>query len=47
MNRTYQFIIELKRPSYKSINWISQLMLLLSLAAFSFVFFQDEFSCFS
>ena len=40
MNRTYQFIIELKRPSYKSINWISQLMLLLSLAAFSFVFFQ-------
>jgi len=40
MNKTYQFIIELKRPSYKSINWISQLMLLLSLAAFTFVFFQ-------
>ena len=40
MNKTYQFVIELKRPSYKSINWISQLMLLLSLSAFSFVFFQ-------
>ena len=40
MNKTYQFIIELKRPSYISINWISQLMLLLSLAAFTFVFFQ-------
>jgi len=40
MNKTYQFVIELKRPSYKSINWISQLMLLLSLTAFTFVFFQ-------
>jgi hypothetical protein len=40
MRKTYQFIIELKRPSYKSINWISQLMLLLSLVAFTFVYFQ-------
>ena len=40
MNKTYQFVIELKRPNYKSINWISQLMLLLSLAAFTFVYFQ-------
>ena len=40
MNKTYQFVIELKRPNYKSINLISQLMLLLSLAAFTFVYFQ-------
>ena len=40
MNKTYQFVIELKRPSYRSINWISKLMLLLSLTAFTFVYFQ-------
>lgn len=38
--KVYDFIIEFKRPSYRFINWISRLMLLLSVVVFAFVLFQ-------
>lgn len=38
--KIYDFVIELKRPSYRFINWTSQLMLLLSIVSFCFVLFQ-------
>lgn len=38
--KVYDFVIELKKPSYRFINWISQLMLVLSIMSFSFVLFQ-------
>lgn len=40
--KVYEFIIELKRPSYRFINWISQLMYLLSIVVFCMILFQKE-----
>ncbi|MEI8075155.1 MAG: hypothetical protein WCH78_10430 [Bacteroidota bacterium] len=41
--KVYDFIIELKRPSYRKINTISQLMYLLSIIVFSsMLFFQKK-----
>jgi hypothetical protein len=40
--KIYEFIIELKRPSYRYINWISQLMYLLSIVVFCMILFQKE-----
>ncbi len=40
--KVYEFIIELKRPSYRFINWISQLMYLLSIVVFCMLLFQKE-----
>jgi hypothetical protein len=40
--KVYDFIIELKRPSYRSINWISQLMYLISIVVFFMVLIQKE-----
>ncbi len=39
MVKTYDYIIVLKKPNFKVIDWISQLMLLLSVASFFFVAF--------
>jgi hypothetical protein len=38
--KIYPYIIELKRPSYRATDFISQLMLLISLSAFFYVLFQ-------
>ena len=40
--KIYEFIIELKRPSYRFINWISQLMYLLSVVVFCMILIQKE-----
>ena len=40
--KIYEFIIELKRPSYRFINWISQLMYLLSVVVFWMILFQKD-----
>lgn len=40
--KIYDFIIELKKPSYRFINWISQLMYLLSIVVFCLILFQKE-----
>ena len=37
MIKEYDYIIVLKKPNFKVIDWISQLMLLLSLGSFAFV----------
>ena len=39
MVKTYDYIIVLKKPNFKVIDWISQLMLLLAVASFLFVAF--------
>ena len=41
MIKTYDYIIVLKTPDYKVIDWISQLMLLLAVAGFTFVAFMS------
>lgn len=41
MTKTYDYIIVLKTPDYKVIDWISQLMLLLAIAGFTFVAFMS------
>ncbi len=38
--KIYPYVIELKRPSYRVIDFISQLMLLLSISAFLYALFQ-------
>lgn len=40
--RVYDFVIELKRPSYRLINGVSQLMYLLSIVVFCLILFQKE-----
>lgn len=40
--KVYEFIIELKRPSYRLINTVSQLMYLLSIVVFCMILFQRE-----
>ncbi len=40
--KVYDFIIELKRPSYRSINWVSQLLYLISLVVFFMILVQKE-----
>lgn len=40
--KVYEFIIELKRPSYRSVNWISQLMYLICIVVFCMILFQKE-----
>ncbi len=40
--KIYEFIIELKRPSYRFINWINQLMYLLSVVVFCMILIQKE-----
>lgn len=42
--KVYEFIIELKRPSYRSINWISQLMYLISIVVFFMILIQKDSS---
>ncbi|MBC7651177.1 MAG: hypothetical protein H7101_05460 [Deinococcales bacterium] len=41
MIKTYDYIIVLKKPDYKVINWVSKLMLLLSVFAFTLVAFMS------
>ena len=41
MTKTYDYIIVLKTPDYKVIDWMSQLMLLLAVAGFAFVAFMS------
>jgi hypothetical protein len=38
--KIYPYVIELKKPSYRVLDFISQLMLLISLAAFFYVLFE-------
>jgi hypothetical protein len=38
--KTYDYIVELKKPNYKLHDWISQLMIFLTIVALSFAFFK-------
>ena len=40
--KVYDFIIELKRPSYRNINTISQFMYLLSIIVFMMILLNKE-----
>jgi hypothetical protein len=37
--KTYDYIVELKRPNFKLFDWVSQLMLFLTVVALSYAFF--------